>query len=130
LGEANSFVLAIQMKLCNALCVYVADAILSNPFKELIFPIRGELLMTISYVISTLAELLILAIIIRALLSWFSGVSALQPISRFFNRVTDPLIEPIRRRLPSVGGLDFSPLVALVLIWLAETILLIILAGH
>jgi uncharacterized protein YggT (Ycf19 family) len=32
--------------------------------------------------------------------------------------------------LPSVGGLDFSPLVALVLIWLAETILLIILAGH
>ena len=60
--------------------------------------------MTISYIISTVAELLILALIIRALLSWLSGVSALQPIARFFNKITDPLIEPIRRRLPPVGG--------------------------
>lgn len=86
--------------------------------------------MTISYVISTLAELLILALIIRALLSWLSGVSALQPIARFFNKITDPLIEPIRRRLPPVGGIDFSPVVALVLIWLVENILLVVLAGH
>lgn len=86
--------------------------------------------MTLSYIIAALAELLILAIIIRALLSWLSGISALQPISRFFNRITDPVIEPIRRRLPPVGGLDFSPLVALVLIWLVENVLLIVLAGH
>ncbi len=84
----------------------------------------------ISYVISLVAELLILALIIRALLSWLSGVSALQPIARFFNKITDPLIEPIRSRLPSVGGIDFSPLVALVLIWLLENILLVVLAGH
>jgi YggT family protein len=84
----------------------------------------------ISYVISLVAELLILALIIRALLSWLSGVSALQPIARFFNKITDPLIEPIRSRLPSVGGIDFSPLVALVLILLLENILLMVLAGH
>ena len=84
----------------------------------------------ISYVISLVAELLILALIIRALLSWLSGVSALQPIARFFNNITDPLIEPIRSRLPSVGGIDFSPLVALVLILLLENILLVMLAGH
>lgn len=86
--------------------------------------------MTISYVISTLAELLILALIIRALLSWLSGVSALQPVARFFNKITDPLIVPIRRRLPPVGGIDLSPIVALVLILLAENILLVVLAGH
>lgn len=86
--------------------------------------------MTISYVVSLLAELLILALIIRTVLSWFSGVSALQPIARFFNTITDPLIEPIRRRLRPVGGIDFSPLVALVLIWLVENMLLIVLAGH
>lgn len=84
----------------------------------------------ISYVISTLAELALLAIIIRAVLSWLPGVSALQPIARFFNKITDPLIEPIRRRLPSAGGIDFSPLVAILLIWLVETILLTVLAGH
>lgn len=84
----------------------------------------------ISYVISTLAELALLAIIIRAVLSWLPGVSALQPIARFFNKITDPLIEPIRRRLPSAGGIDFSPLVTILLIWLVETILLTVLAGH
>ena len=86
--------------------------------------------MTISDVISTLAELALLAIIIRAVLGWLPGVSAFQPIVRFFNKITDPLIEPIRRRLPPVGGLDLSPLVALLLIWLVENILLVLLAGR
>ena len=86
--------------------------------------------MTLSYVVSLVAELLIIAIIIRTLLSWLSGVSALQPIARFFNTITDPLIKPIRRRLPPLGGIDFSPLVALVLIWLVENVLLFVLVGH
>lgn len=86
--------------------------------------------MTISYVISLLAELAFLAIIISAVLSWLTGVAALQPIARFFNKITDPLIEPIRRRLPPVGGLDLSPIVAIFLIWLVENILLFLLAGR
>lgn len=86
--------------------------------------------MSISYLISTLAELTILAIIIRVVLSWLPGVTALQSVARFFNKVTDPLIEPIRRRLPSMGGIDLSPLVAVVLIWIVESALLFVLAGH
>ncbi len=86
--------------------------------------------MTISYVISTLAELVFLAIIISAVLSWLPGTPALQPVARFFNKITDPLIAPIRRRLPSVGGLDLSPVVAVLLIWLVENILLVVLAGR
>lgn len=86
--------------------------------------------MTISYVISTLAELVFLAIIIRAVLSWLPGISALQPVARFFNKITDPLIEPIRRRLPPLGGFDLSPVVAVLLIWLVESVLLVVLAGH
>jgi YggT family protein len=78
----------------------------------------------VSYVISTLAELAILAIIIRAVLSWVPGVEALQPVARFFNRITDPLLEPVRRLLPPMGGLDFSPVAAILLIWVVEYILL------
>jgi YggT family protein len=83
----------------------------------------------ISNVISILAELAVLAIIVRALLSWIP-VATLQPVARFFNRITDPLIEPIRRRLPFMGGIDFSPIVAILLIWVVEYILLFLLAGH
>jgi YggT family protein len=86
--------------------------------------------MTISDVISTVAGLLVLILIIRAVLSWLPGVAFLQPVARFFNRITDPLIEPVRRRLPPAGGIDFSPLIVLLLIWLVENILLVLLAGR
>ena len=86
--------------------------------------------MTISYVISTLAELAFLVIIISAILSWLPGVAVLQPIARFFNKITGPMIDPIRRRLPPIGGIDLSPMVAVLLIWLVEGILLALLAGH
>ena len=82
----------------------------------------------ISSLISLLAQLLFLAIIIRAILSWVS-VAALQPVARFFNMITDPLIEPIRRRMPPTSGVDFSPLVAVLLIWLVEYVLLFLLHG-
>jgi YggT family protein len=86
--------------------------------------------MSISYVISSLAQLIVLAIIIRSILTWFIGVSALQPVARFFNKITDPIIEPIRRRLPSAGGIDFSPLVAILLIWVVEYVVLFLLGGR
>ena len=85
---------------------------------------------SISSVISIVAELLFLALIIRAVLSWLTGVVALQPIARFFNRVTDPILEPIRRIVPPLGGIDMSPLIAMLVIWLAESLLLTLLAGH
>jgi len=39
------------------------------------------------------------------------------------DRITAPLYRPIRRILPDFGGLDFSPLVALVVIWALQTFL-------
>jgi YggT family protein len=86
--------------------------------------------MSISSVIAILAELLFLALIIRAVLSWLIGVEALRPVARFINRVTDPLIAPIRRIVPPLGGIDVSPLIAMVVIWLVESLLLTLLAGH
>ena len=37
------------------------------------------------------------------------------PIVRFINGVTEPILNPIRRLMPAMGGLDFSPMVALLL---------------
>jgi YggT family protein len=37
-------------------------------------------------------------------------------VADFLTRVTDPLLRPIRRRMPLFGGIDFSPLVLLVLL--------------
>ncbi len=59
--------------------------------------------------------LLTLAIVARALLSWFS-VDPYNPAVRFLNRVTDVILEPLRRVIPLVGMMDITPIVAILLI--------------
>jgi YggT family protein len=60
-----------------------------------------------------LAQLLIL---VSAVLSWVNPFSPLLPV---FDALTAPLLAPLRRILPRSGRLDFSPLVALLLIQVA-----------
>ena len=69
----------------------------------------------LSEFISIFASVLTWAIIIRALLSWFS-IGGVQPVFRLLVEITEPVLAPIRRVLPTAGMLDFSPLVALLLI--------------
>lgn len=49
-------------------------------------------------------------IIIHAILSWVGGGSAVEPV---IARLVAPVLDPIRQRLPLVGGVDLSPIVAL-----------------
>jgi YggT family protein len=58
-------------------------------------------------------------IIARALISWVSP-DPYNPVVRFLHRVTEPVLRPIRYRLPVTMGLDLSPMVVLVAIKLAE----------
>jgi YggT family protein len=63
-----------------------------------------------------------LAILARVLLPWFR-VSPYHPVMQFLIQITEPLLAPIRRSLPIIGGLDFSPMVALLILWAAELLL-------
>jgi YggT family protein len=69
---------------------------------------------------------LTIAIFGRVLLSW---VPTRLPwgLSDFIFSVTEPILAPIRRALPVAAGMDFSPLIALVLLQLIEQLLLRIL---
>src|SRR5256885_6336612 len=77
--------------------------------------------------ISIFATVLTWAIIIRALLSWFS-IGGAQPVLRLLVEITEPVLAPIRRVLPMAGMLDFSPLVALLLIQVLRSISLSLLS--
>ena len=54
----------------------------------------------------------ILIVIVEVVLSYF--MSPFHPIRQFLYRLVEPALGPIRRILPGVGGLDFSPLVLLI----------------
>ena len=84
----------------------------------------------ISFIVAMVAQVLILAIIARALLSWFPGRRALTPVTVLLDEVTNPILRPLRRRLPVFGGLDLSPLVAVLLIGVIESLVLGLLVGH
>lgn len=59
-------------------------------------------------------------IIIRALLSWVNP-DPWNPVVQFINRVTEPILAPIRRRVPSWRmGIDLSPLVAILAIYFVQ----------
>lgn len=66
-----------------------------------------------------ITNVLILAILVRVIMSYFPGTMYSTP-GRLLARVTDPLIDPIRRVVPPMGGLDLSPAVAIVLLFVLQ----------
>ena len=72
--------------------------------------------------INLLFTLYTFAIIARALLPWLR-ISYYHPLMRFLIRITEPVLGPLRRYIPPVGGLDFTPMVALLVLWLLEQLL-------
>jgi YggT family protein len=72
-----------------------------------------------------------LLLIVRVALSWFSPIPT-NELTRWVYRLTEPVLAPVRALLPSLGGLDFSPMLALIAIQVLERLLvqtLIALAG-
>lgn len=67
-------------------------------------------------------------IIGRVLLSWVNP-DPRNPMVQFLVRATDPVLLPIRRVIPSVAGLDLSPIVALFAVQLVQRFLVTILRG-
>ena len=72
----------------------------------------------------TLAQLYMLALFVRIVLSWFpiSPGGAMASIFSFLYTVTEPVLGPVRRMLPPVGmggmGLDLSPIIVLLVLQL------------
>ncbi|PWC36376.1 YggT family protein [Azospirillum sp. TSO35-2] len=80
--------------------------------------------------IDTILNLFFWVLILSAVLSWlvaFNVVNtrnrAVYVIGDFLYRVTEPVLRPIRRVLPSMGGLDLSPIVVLLLISFVQNLM-------
>ena len=76
-------------------------------------------------IVELLLRVLMYIIILQAILSWlvaFNVINTYNDAVRGFlgalDRLTEPLYRPIRRILPDFGGIDFSPLVVLLVIWI------------
>ena len=85
--------------------------------------ILSNFLLATAQVLNLILELYWLIIIVRAIVSWVNA-DPYNPIVRFLYNSTEPALYQIRRRLPVFfAGIDFSPLVALAIIYFLQIFL-------
>jgi YggT family protein len=86
--------------------------------------VAANLLWSVAVVLHWILQAYIWVIIIRALLSWVNP-DPWNPIVQILNRLTDPLLDPIRRRLVQFKGyggigIDLSPLLLIAVVYLLD----------
>ncbi len=81
-----------------------------------------------TFLIETLVGLLLLVVLLRLI---FQMVRAdfRNPVSQFVVKVTDPMLKPLRRVIPSMGGIDMASVVLLLLIQYTELFLITLVNG-
>ncbi len=78
----------------------------------------------LTFIIKTLFELYLMTFVLRFILQWVRA-DFRNPITQFFVRITNPLVVPLRRLVPSIGGFDTATAVIILLLELLLTIVLI-----
>tara|TARA_B100001027_G_scaffold133883_1_gene92738 strand:+ start:101 stop:391 length:291 start_codon:yes stop_codon:yes gene_type:complete len=84
-------------------------------------------MIAIFYLVLQILKLYSYVVIANVIISWLVAFNILNTQSRFVYlvleftyRLTDPILNKIRRYLPNLGALDISPIILLLLIWFIE----------
>jgi YggT family protein len=111
--------LVVLLLLVQLLEVYALSAV-----RGYVPGLIGALLMAIAQALALLTLTLSAVLIVRAIASWVVAAGGgYNPMLRLLDELTEPLLAPLRRVIPPTGGFDWSVLIALVLIQLANILL-------
>ncbi|MET4698734.1 YggT family protein [Constrictibacter sp. MBR-5] len=91
----------------------------------------NALTVTIVELIATVIDLYIWVLIISAVMSWLVAFGVINTNNRFVYtvldvlwRLTEPVLRPIRRLLPNLGGIDISPVILILLLYFVRNLLM------
>lgn len=89
---------------------------------------------TVARIVSFLFQAYEFLILIRVLMSWVNvnpyGPSVQHPLIILLHRLTDPVLRPLQRIIPPIGGtIDVSPIVALILLEIVRQVIVSLLSG-
>ena len=99
------------MQLVSTIATTLAGIILSV--------LSGSIVLMLGFILYGLISLYILLIFMRVIFSW-AMLSYGNRLMRFLIDATEPLLGPLRRLLPALGGFDISPIVAFFILWLFQ----------
>jgi len=100
-----------------AFCIALIKIYLIAAISGISLPISAGILITIAELLKTTVYIFMFVTIARAILSWFAQ-SHYHPLNRLLYSLSEPLLGPIRRILPPIGGLDLTPLALIILLTL------------
>ncbi|MCK0197517.1 YggT family protein [Ancylobacter sp. 6x-1] len=85
---------------------------------------------SVLWLIDTLISLYVWILIASAVLSWLIAFNVVNPYNKvvrglgeFLWRVTEPVLGPIRRVLPNLGGIDISPVILIIALYFIRNLL-------
>ncbi|OCR01881.1 hypothetical protein BCD67_05150 [Oscillatoriales cyanobacterium USR001] len=77
--------------------------------------------------LATFVQIYLVLMIVRVLLSWFPNINWYDPPFSILSQLTDPYLNLFRSIIPPLGGIDFSPIIAFVVLQIGAEVLTAIL---
>ena len=114
--DTSSLVLMLTLQM-------LADASILLLLNGSMINIGALAITSITQLISLLINVLVFAVFARALLSWMNP-GTFNAAASILSTLTEPLLDVCRRVIPGLGGIDLSPLTALLLLQLAKMVIL------
>ena len=118
--DTAALVLAYVFALIFLVVAYSVTGALPNPLLLL--------LLAPLHLLEIVLDMLFWGVIIHAILSWFPGAQS-APAARVLNQLITPLLAPIRRMIPELGGIDLSPIALLLVLQILKISLVPILVS-
>ncbi|MFW6457518.1 MAG: YggT family protein [Planctomycetota bacterium] len=73
--------------------------------------------------IGAITDIYSFVIFARVVFSWLPPQSRHNPVYGFIYRITEPVLRPIRKRLPAMQGIDLSPIIAIVVLYMIRYVI-------
>ena len=113
--DLSALVLAWLLKAAELALLSMLLGLGRNPLAALIWAIPA--------LVGLMISIFLFGILIRVILSWVNP-DPYNPAVALLNRITDPIMVPAQRLVPPIGGIDLSPMVAMIGLVLLEMLLL------
>ena len=91
--------------------------------------ILGQFLASLAYLLNMIFNILYFLLVVRIIISWF-GVNTYNEIVQVLLRITEPILAPFRKLPLQVGFVDFSPILAFVVLWFLRDFIVGILSHY
>ena len=109
----------VALLLVQALEVTLVELIMSGEM----LAFSGLIILTVTHLLKTILYIYLFIVIVQVIISWINP-DAYNPITMIMYQLSEPILRPVRRTIPSAGGFDFSPLIILVIINLLMILLI------